>query len=237
MWRPQLEAMSRAGWRVIAPDLRGYGETPLVGDETAEKATLDVFANDIIALMDSLGVARFVIAGLSMGGQIAMEVARLHPSRLRGIALLATFPRAESSEGRKTRRDMADRLLREGMDAYASEILDKMLDPRTIAERPEIAAHVLGMMRATSPVAGAAALRGRAERPPYEPVLAALDVPALIVVGDRDAFTTRADAEQMHILLKRSRLLWIEGVGHMPNLESEAAVNAALQQLLLDVDA
>jgi pimeloyl-ACP methyl ester carboxylesterase len=62
--------------------------------------------------------------------------------------------------------------------------------------------------------------------------LARLDVPALVVVGDQDAFTTRADAEQMNKLLKRSELVWIKGVGHMPNLEREAEFNEALGRLL-----
>jgi pimeloyl-ACP methyl ester carboxylesterase len=62
--------------------------------------------------------------------------------------------------------------------------------------------------------------------------LARLDVPAAIVVGDQDAFTTRSDAERMHALLRRSTLVWMEGVGHMPNLEREAAFNASLCRLL-----
>jgi pimeloyl-ACP methyl ester carboxylesterase len=75
-------------------------------------------------------------------------------------------------------------------------------------------------------------LRGRAERPDYESPLASLDAPALVVVGDEDAFTTRTDAERMHTLLKRSELVWMEGVGHMPNLEREVEFNAALGRLL-----
>jgi pimeloyl-ACP methyl ester carboxylesterase len=70
------------------------------------------------------------------------------------------------------------------------------------------------------------------ERPSYEDVLAGLDVSALIVVGHEDTFTTRKDAERMHALLKRSELVWMAGVGHMPNLESTAEFNAALERLL-----
>ena len=93
------------------------------------------------------------------------------------------------------------------------------------------------MMRATHPAGAAAALRGRAERPDYENTLADLSVPALVVVGDEDAFTTRADAERMHALLKPSELVWMEGVGHMPNLEREVEFNAALRRFLQRVTA
>jgi 3-oxoadipate enol-lactonase len=229
MWRPQVKAFGRAGQRVIAPDLRGYGESSVVPGKT----TLNVFARDLEALLDACGVTgSIVLCGLSMGGQIVMELCRLFPDRVAAIALAATVPQNETDEGRLERHAMADRLLREGMAAYAEETLPKMLADRSIRLRPAVAEHVLGMMRRAHPAGAAAALRGRAERPPYEDLLAGLDVPALIVVGDEDAFTTRDDAERMHALLKRSELVWMAGVGHMPNLESTAEFNSALERLL-----
>jgi pimeloyl-ACP methyl ester carboxylesterase len=70
------------------------------------------------------------------------------------------------------------------------------------------------------------------ERPDYSDVLQRFECPALIVIGDEDVFTTRADAERMHALLKDSRLLWLHGVGHMPNLEHPEGFNAALARFL-----
>jgi len=233
MWRSQIEAGSQAGWRVIAPDLRGYGETTVVEGSTM----LETFARDLAALLDALGVGRMAIGGLSMGGQIAMEFARLYRERVRGLILAATFPQAETEEGRHIRLRTAERLLREGMGPYAEEVLPKMVAPRSIAAFPHVAAQVLAMMRSAHPHGAAAALRGRAERPPYDPVLAALEVPALIVVGDEDAFTTRADAERMHALLNGSQLLWMQGVGHLPNLERESEFNAAMAEFLMRVAA
>ena len=228
MWQPQLDAFEAAGRRAIAPDLRGYGESSSVSGKT----TLDIFARDLAALLDALGLDACVICGLSMGGQIAMEFCRLFPERVAGIALAATFPRAESEGGRGERNLMADRLLREGMGLYAEEVLPKMLGAEAIAARPELAAKVLAMMRRAPPEGAAAALRGRAERPGYEESLRRLSVPALVVVGDADAFTTRADAEEMCRLLEGSELLWLERAGHMPNLERAGAFNAALERLL-----
>jgi pimeloyl-ACP methyl ester carboxylesterase len=251
MWRPQVEKISRqdvepektsrkdaktprlkrnirdrvssarSDWRVIVPDLRGYGESSVVPGKT----TLDIFARDIAGLLDYLNIRKVVIGGLSMGGQIVMEFCRLYPERVRGVLLAATSPKAETEEGKRNRVLMADRLLREGMKPYAEEVLPKMVAPRNLAALPAVSEHVLSMMRAAHPAGAAAALRGRAERPDYESTLATLDVPALVVVGDEDAFTTRADAERMHTLLRRSELAWMEGVGHMPNLEREAEFN------------
>jgi len=231
MWRPQAEAVSAASWRVIVPDLRGYGETSVI----AGKTTLDVFANDIAALLDALGIGQVVVGGLSMGGQIAMEFARLHPPRLQGLLLAATFPRTDTDEGKRLRLEMADRLEREGMAAYADEVLPRMLAASSIAALPHVAGHVRSMMRNAPPMGAAAALRGRAERPPYESVLAGLSVPALIVIGDEDAFTTRDDAACMQALLTGGRLVWLPGVGHMPNLERPEEFNDALVKFLNEI--
>jgi pimeloyl-ACP methyl ester carboxylesterase len=228
MWAPQLAALADSGWRIIAADLRGYGQTSVVPGTTG----LDVFARDIVALLDHLGVRSAVFAGLSMGGQIVMELCRGYPERVRGIVLAATFPQAETDHGKRDRAAAADRLLREGMSGYAHDVLPKMVAPRNITALPAVAAHVRSMMLAAHPAGAAAALRGRAERPGYEATLAGLDVPAVVVVGDEDAFTTRADAERMHALLRRSELVWIEGSGHMPNLEREPEFNAAVRRML-----
>jgi pimeloyl-ACP methyl ester carboxylesterase len=215
-------------WRVIVPDLRGYGESTVVSGKT----TLDVFAGDIAGLLDQLDVKRVVIGGLSMGGQIVMEFCRQYPERVRGVLLAATICRAETREGKQQRAAMADRLLREGMAPYAEEVLPKMVTPANLSALPGVAEDVRTMMRSTNPIGAAAAIRGRAERPDYAETLARIHVPALVVVGDEDAFTTREDAEQMRGLLKKSELVWMKQAGHLPNLERAGEFNDALGGLL-----
>jgi pimeloyl-ACP methyl ester carboxylesterase len=155
-----------------------------------------------------------------------MEFCRLYQNRVNGIILAATFPRSETEEGKHERTRTADRLLFEGMKDYATELLPKMLGHRSLTHDKKIVDHVLNMMRQTNPRGAAAALRGRAERPSYEETLARLRVPALIVVGEQDAYTTRRDAEGMNELIKGSRLVWMKDVGHMPNLENSEEFNA-----------
>jgi pimeloyl-ACP methyl ester carboxylesterase len=231
MWTAQLTAATGAGWRVLAPDLRGYGESTVVPGIVH----LETFAADLAALLDHLDINRVVLCGLSMGGQIVMEFARQFPQRVRGLILAATFPQPETTEGKVRRNAMADRLLREGMNGYAAEVLPQMLAAHSIEALPAVANHVLTMMCTTNAHGAAAALRGRAERPAYEATLAGLAAPALVVIGSEDAFTSRQDAHTMHALLKGSTLLWLEGVGHMPNLESPAEFNAALVHFLQQV--
>ncbi|MFG1810761.1 alpha/beta fold hydrolase [Streptomyces sp. NPDC049040] len=229
MWRPQQHAAP--GHRVITPDLRGYGGSQVVPGLT----TLATFARDLAGLLDHLGVRRAVLCGLSMGGQIVLEFHRLFPARVAGLVLADTFAQAETEQGRKERNERADRLLREGMAGYAHEVLDSMVSPATVAELPEVAGHVLGMMLAAPPEGAAAALRGRAERPDYTPTLPTVAVPALVVVGRDDAFTPVADAEFLHDRIPGARLAVIEGAGHLPNLERPDAFNDALAGLLTTV--
>lgn len=224
MWRPQAEHFTAAGWRVIAADLRGYGETTVVPGIT----TLDVFANDIAGLLDHLGVEKFVLAGLSMGGQIVMECARTFPERLRGLVLADTFAQAETPQGRKNRNDMADRLLREGMSGYATEVLWKMVAPHNTAAGD----HVAKMMHNAPPEGAAAALRGRAERPDYTATLEAITVPTLVVVGSDDEYTPVEDAKYMHERVPGSTLVVVDGAAHMPNLERPEVFNKAVAELL-----
>ncbi|MER7000374.1 alpha/beta hydrolase [Streptomyces sp. NPDC000410] len=223
MWAPQLAAFS-ATHRVVAPDLRGYGTSSVVPGTTL----LTDFAHDLAALLDRIGVGRFVLGGLSMGGQIAMECYRLFPERITGLVLADTFPAAETDEGKDLRNAMADRLLAEGMRGYADEVRDKMVAPYNT----EASGTVHRMMLAAPPEGAAAALRGRAERPDYRDLLTRVTVPALVVVGRDDAYTPVADAEAMHAALPDSTLCVIEGAAHMPNLERPAEFDAALRAYL-----
>lgn len=230
MWTPQAAALTAAGYRVIAPDLRGYGESPVL----AGKALLADLADDLVELLDRLDIEQAVVGGVSMGGQIAMEVWLRHPGRVRALVLSDTSPVPETEDGKKFRREVAERLLAEGMRPYAEEVIDKMLAPYNVTGMPEAAAHVSAMMCATDPEGAAAALRGRAERPDYRPALAALPetVPCLVLVGADDVYTPVAEAEALHALIPHARLTVIDRAGHLPGVEQPQAFNRALLEFL-----
>jgi pimeloyl-ACP methyl ester carboxylesterase len=227
MWRPQVEAF-QDNYRVVAPDLRGYGASPVIPGKTL----LSDFAQDIAALLNTLLVPRCVIAGLSLGGQIVLEFYRQFPERVAGLVLADTFATLDTPEVKQNRYKTAERLLREGMKAYSVEVLPKMMAPANIAANPETANHVLEMMQHTSPQGAAAALTGRAERQDYTGLLATISVPTLIVVGSLDEFTPVPDAQFMHDRIPGSILQVIDGAGHMPNLERVSEFNAALGAFL-----
>ena len=227
MWRDQIAEFGRRH-RVVAPDLRGYGESEAVEDKT----TLEEFALDIAALLDELGLDDVALCGLSMGGQIALEFYRLFPRRARALMLADTFAQLDDDARRQARYDTANRLVREGMGLYAEEVLPKMIAPRTISEQPEVAARVLEMMRTTPPRGAAAALRGRAERRDYTPLLPRIAVPTLVIVGSDDEFTPVGDAEFMRDRIPGSRMAVIEGAGHMPNMEKPVEFNRVVAEFV-----
>lgn len=231
LWAPQVEALRGAGYWVITPDLRGYGESSV----TPGKVFLSDFADDIAALLDHLSIERAVVGGVSMGGQISMEFCRRHRGRVRALVLSDTSAPAETHEGKVFRNRLADRLLFEGMGGYADEVIDKMLASYNVDALPDVAAHVLGLMRATDPHGAAAALRGRAERPDYRDTLvtvASAGIPTLIVVGADDVYTPVADAKAMGCLVPHANLSVIDGAGHLPGAEQPERFNTVLLDFL-----
>lgn len=228
LWAPQAKALAETGYRVVTPDLRGYGRSSV----TPGKVFLSDFADDLAALLDHLGIERAVVGGVSMGGQVTMEFQRRHPQRVRALVLSDTSAPAETDEGKEFRNRLADRLLAEGMAGYAGEVIDKMLAPYNVTAMPDVAGRVLDMMRATDPRGAAAALRGRAERPDYRDTLAGVREPVLIVVGADDVYTPVADAEAMHRLVPHAAMAVIEKAGHLPGAEQPEAFNTALLDFL-----
>ena len=228
LWTPQSKQLAAAGYRVITPDLRGYGDSEV----TPGQVFLSDFADDLVGLLDSLGIERAVVGGVSMGGQIAMEVHRRYAGRVRALVLSDTSAPAETADGKAFRNRVSDRLLAEGMAGYADEVIDKMLAAYNVTALPDVADHVLGMMRATDPRGAAAALRGRVERPDYAETLAGVRCPVLIVVGADDVYTPVSDAEAIARLVPHATLCVIEGAGHLPGAEQPERFNEALLDFL-----
>lgn len=230
MWAPQTAFLGKH-YRVLVPDLCGYGENRQCGDKTL----LSTFASDVRELADLLGLEKFVLGGSSMGGQIALECYRQFRERIATLVLADTFAQLDTPERKQLRLTTADRLISEGMGRYSEEELQKMIAPEHITSMPAVAEHVLRMMKNTSPRGAAAALRGRAERVDYTPLLPKIDVPVLVIVGDRDQYTPVPDAQFMHNKIRNSKIAVIDHAGHMANLEQPDAFNRIVLEFLASV--
>ena len=220
LWAPQLAALAD-GFRVVAPDLRGFGHSPV----TPHLVTMREYAADVEELLDGLGVARAAIVGLSMGGLVTMELAAFRPERYWAIGLVATTMQPPTARDRATRLERAAAVERDGMGVLVDYMHTGLYGP---ACPPAVRARVDAMMAAAPPAGAAAALRGRGRRPDYRPLLAALDIPALVVAGTADPWSNAAVTAEIAASLRRPELLVIDGAGHLPNLEAGAQFNEAL---------
>jgi pimeloyl-ACP methyl ester carboxylesterase len=227
LWREQVEVLKDTH-RIIAPDLRGLGESPV----TNVIATMDEMAQDVAALLDQLGIEQAIIGGLSMGGYVTLAFYRLFTHRVKGLILADTRPQADTEEGKQNRERQAQKALTEGMNAIADEMLPKLLARGALDEKPYIVSGVREMILTTNPQGAANAQRGMAERLDHTELLSSINVPTLIIVGTEDALTPPADSERMNEAIKDSSLVKIEGAGHVSNLENPELFNAALNAFL-----
>jgi pimeloyl-ACP methyl ester carboxylesterase len=224
MWAPQLAAL-RGSFRVIAPDLRGYGDSPV----TSGTVPMARLAADVSRLLDRKNIPTAALAGLSMGGLVVMELAAAQPERWWAYAFIATTAQRVTADERATRQASARIMEEQGMPPVAVQMASRLFGP---APDAELKRSIMAMMLATRPQGAAAAVRGRAERPDYQPVLKSLTAPALVCTGDRDSYSTAEVTAELVSCLHDPEVVLMDGVGHLPNLERPGDFNEHLRDFL-----
>ena len=224
MWRPQIAALA-GDFRVVAPDLRGFGGTP-AGEGPS---TMAILAGDALALLDALGISRVTVVGLSMGGYVALEVLRRAPERVRALVLADTRAGADDEAGRAGREAFAVSALAQGGGWVADAMVPRLL--REGAD-PEVEATVRALIRGASTAGVAAAQRGMALRPDSTLTLATIAVPTLVIVGALDRLTPPEEARRMAEAIPGAELVEIPGAAHLANLEAPEPFNRALMGFL-----
>ncbi|MFC4053323.1 alpha/beta fold hydrolase [Actinomadura syzygii] len=214
-------------FRVVTPDLRGFGGSELGDDEPS----VDAMADDVARMCRRLGVGRAVVGGLSMGGCVAMALGRRHPELVLGLVLAATRAAADSEEDRATRLRQAELLERDGTTrVLLDEVLPALVGPTTYRQRALVYGRVRGLVQATPPRAAAWAQRAMAGRPEAFGTLRALRVPALVMVGDEDTLATEADARAMADAMPNAELQVVPRAGHLCAVEQPDLFNQAVAE-------
>lgn len=225
LWDGVREPLS-ARTRLITPDQRGLGRSPL--PETDREPSLEDAARDVLALLDRLELDRVVLGGCSMGAYLTMAVLRAAPERVGGVVLIDTKSSADADEARANRLAMAQRVETEGTGFLPEATLPVVLGATTLQQRPEVVDRVRELI-AAQPAAGVAwAQRAMAARPDSLETLRALDVPALVIVGEEDQLTRIEEAHLMVEAIPRATLEVIPAVGHLAPIEDPAAVAEAI---------
>lgn len=227
MWEPQ-HALAAYGWRVIVPELRGFGDGS--GDPPA--TSIDDYAADTIDLLDGLHIDMAAICGLSMGGYAALAMFRHAPRYFQAMILADTKAPGDSPEAVAGRKSMQQLVREKGRAAVADALLPKLVGDTTRRARPDIVEHLRGQITSNSVESIAGALDAMMTRPDSTPTLATIHCPVQILVGDEDALTPPALSEQMRAAIPASELVVIPGAGHMSNMEQPQRFNDALAQFL-----
>ncbi|MCC6970427.1 MAG: alpha/beta fold hydrolase [Phycisphaerales bacterium] len=224
MWRP-LTPPIRDGWRVIAPDLPGFGESTV----RAQCSIADL-ADAVFAVLDAIGVReKIVLGGLSMGGIVCFDAWRRYAHRIAAILLIDTRPNAETAEGRAARYSVALSVEKDGPKVVADSMRGRLFALATPADLQE---QWFARISAQPRIGTAACARALGDRADSWPTLATINVPTLIIVGDQDAITPPDLAKEMHTKITGSHLAIINGAGHMPPVEQPSATADAINAFL-----
>lgn len=228
MWRGQLEAFE-SDHRVIAPDLRGFGES----DVTDGTVTMEQHADDLAALLDELNVGEpVVLCGLSMGGYIAWQFQQKYPERLRALILCDTRAIADTPEGVENRKRLAKMVIENGSAAVASVMLPNLFSSATGDRNQSAIDELRQTIEATSPQGIAAASLGMAERPDVTSLLPTIETPSLLIVGEDDGISPPEEMRSIAAAMPNAAVFEVPNAGHMSPLENPKPVNAAIHEFL-----
>jgi pimeloyl-ACP methyl ester carboxylesterase len=208
--------------RLILPDLRGFGSSPV--PEGVYSMRLQ--AEDIVHLMDRLSLERAVLVGHSMGGYISLAFAKAYPNRLLGLGLISTQSAADSPERRQSRYKASEAVAHKGARVVASSMAENL------TPKKELLPAILDLILHSRPAGIVGALKGMAERPDMTEALADICVPAVVLAGTSDQILPVERMQMLAQMLPKGWLVDVPGGGHMLMMEEPQQVADALRQLV-----
>lgn len=221
-WDPQLALLAET-FHVVAPDLRGFGQSDLSSDDYS----LADLADDIEQVRSHLAAQQKIfLCGLSMGGYVALEYWLRHQQHLAGLILTNTKPSSDSQEAQAGRHAMANKAIQEGTWAAVEPMLPKLLSPRT--SEPIIASKIEAMMRAVPPASVAAASRAMARRQDFTPMLGEIDIPTLVITGEHDGIAPPEATRDWAAMIHQATCEIVANSGHLTPIEATTEFNDIL---------
>jgi pimeloyl-ACP methyl ester carboxylesterase len=232
MWSPQLEALTKAGYRVITPDLRGFG-----GSNAGDTAfSMDLFADDVVALMDHLGIEKAAIGGMSMGGYILLSLLDRYIERLSAAIFIVTRSAADDGPGKERRTALANAVVSGNPSVLAEAFESVLFGPDVKEDKPELIYQVRQWMDMTCPEALVGGLTGMRDRRDYRAELGRFNIPALVIGGEKDICISPDFSKEIAAGLPDSRLHIMEGLGHVANMEAPDRFNDCLLSFLGNIE-
>lgn len=231
MWNMQVEAL-KDNYRVIAYDIRGHGNSaPGIDD-----FFIELFVNDLLHLMEKLGIEKSILCGLSLGGYIALNAVLKYPDRFDALILNDTQCIADTPEIKENRCIAIIRIRNKGVAQYAEESIKNLFALQSFIKKQNVIATIKEMILNTPKQTLCNTLHALAERKETCTHLDEINIPVLIVVGKEDKITPIAAAQQMHEKIRNSTLKIIPNAGHVSNLENPVEFNFQLVKFLEQVN-
>ena len=228
LWKPQTTALVAAGYRVIAPDLRGFGQS----DASSDNCSMDLYADDLIELLDHLEIEKAAAAGISMGGYVLFNLLERFPDRISAALFAVTRSLPDDEAGKQRRRHLAEAAHRQGPQAVADPFLDILFAPETGTERPRLAEEAYRWMVATSTAGLTGGLLAMASRRDATPLLPSIQVHCLAIGAELDRAVPPEHSRMIAAGIPDCRLVIIPGAGHLANLERPGDFNRAILEFL-----
>ena len=225
LWKPAAQAVV-SRYRVILPDLRGHGDS-VIGEGPA---TMEKHAGDLARILDHEEIGRAPFVGVSIGGYALFQFWRKYRARVEALVLCNTKAQADTAEARSGRLQAAAEVIERGTEPFFESMIPKLLGKTTCNTRPDLVEGALRMMRNMSPEDVALVQRGMAERQDSGETLKTINVPTMIVTGDEDILTGKAEAEFMRQHIAGSQLKVIAKAGHYSPWEQPEEVGKLLRQ-------
>ena len=231
MWFPQLTYFVERGWRVLAPDMPGHGDSTF----DPSNHTVDAIARSYLELLEAIGLRRVVLVGISMGGYLALRMWARKPHAIAALVLSNTKAESDSPEIVARRRAQIASIDRDGVAEFIRTGAPKRLSPHTLDHRPWVLDAITMMNFTVSAKANAATLEAMAARADDTATLATVTVPTLVTAGGDDAFIPKGSAAILRDGISGARLHTIEATGHVSNLENPTEYNRVLDEFLASV--
>jgi 3-oxoadipate enol-lactonase len=231
MWQGQLDYL-KDSYRLIACDIRGFGKS---ADESSP-LRIDLFADDLVAFMDTLNIDKAIICGLSMGGFIALNAHQRFPARFAGLVLCDTQCIADTPEVKEKRYKTIEEIERNGATEFNEGFIKNVFHKESLVNKRELVEQVSQVVFSNSQQIIQHGLVALAERTETCTTLGAVSVPTLILCGREDAVTPLIQSEYLHQHIKWSVLTIIDNAGHVSNLEQPLEFNTSLRDFLSTID-
>jgi len=232
MWKYQIqELQDKQNLRIITYDLRGHGRS----DVSDGQYTIELFVDDLIALLDYLKIGKTILCGFSMGGYIALRAIERNPDRFDALILCDTMSVADSNEAKIRRANSIKQVKKEGVERFAEGFLKAVFAAQTFNTKPDIIEETRKIILSNSPLGICGTLIAMAGRTDTTEALSKISVPTLILVGKLDAVTPQSAAINMHEKIRNSEIHVIDDASHMSNMENSPAFNGHLIHFLHNI--